>query len=154
VRVVGHQADRPDTKCPQACGRIGERATIDREPKSLIRLQRVETAILKDVCTQLVRETDPSPLVAGGIYEDAATLRGDRALCLPKLHAAVASERSERVTGQAFRMETDQDVLAVPNRSPAQTQVNGPLLIEGAGRPFAEGSGQRQLRELRGDDRR
>ena len=153
VRVVRHQADRPDAKRAQAGGGIGERTLIRREPKVLIRLQRIETAILQHVRSQLVGETDPSALVTRGIHEHAAALGGDRPLRLPKLDTAVAPERPECVAGQAFRMETHQDVFAVPDGSPVQTQVDGALVIERSGLPLAEGSGQCQLRELRGDDR-
>ena len=153
LRVVGQQARRPDAKCAQASGRIGERASIGGEPEVLIRLQRVETAILQHVRSQLVGETDPSTLVAGRIHEHPATFGGDRPLCLAELDATIAPERPERVAGQAFRMQTHQDVLAITDGSPAQTEVDGAVPIERPGLPLAEGSGQRQLRDFRGDDR-
>src|SRR6476619_5747045 len=66
---------------------IRESASSRGEPKVLIRLQRVETAILEHVRSQLVGQTDPSTLVAGGVHEHAATFGGDRSLCLAKLDA-------------------------------------------------------------------
>jgi hypothetical protein len=119
----------------------------------MIRLQRVETAILQHVRSQLVGETDPSTLVAGGIDEHAATFGGDGPLCLAKLDATIAPERPERVPGQTFRMQTHQDVLAITDGSPAQTEVDRAVPIECPGLPLAEGSGKRQLRDLRWDHR-
>ena len=118
----------------------------------LVRLERVEAVVLEHVRPQLVREADASPLVSGGVHEDASTLGGDGAERLPQLHPAIAPERSERVARQAFRMEPHQDVFAVSDLAPAHAQLYGAVPVERPRPPFAERGRQRELGDLGGED--
>ncbi len=80
--------------------------------------------VLLDVRPQLVDQADAPALVAGGVHEHAAVLGRDPAHGQPQLHAAVAPQRAERVTGEALGVEADEDTVLVLHVAAHHGQVD------------------------------
>ena len=78
----------------------------------VVGVDRVGTAVLRDVRAQLVDQADAPALVTGGVDEHASPLGGDHAQALAQLDAAIAAQRAQGVSGQALGVEAHEHVVA------------------------------------------
>ena len=102
--VVRHDTRASHTEFAQHCGGRGVVASVDREAERDVRVDRVEATVLKRVRADLVEQTDAASLVAE-VEEHAAVGAPHLLEAGFELLAAVAAERAERLTGQAFGMK-------------------------------------------------
>ena len=77
-------------------------ASVDGQPETEIRLDGVVARVLLDVRPQLVQEADTPALVSCAVDEHTATIRGDGPQREAQLHAAIAAQRTQHVTGEAL----------------------------------------------------
>ena len=80
------------------------------ESQILVGFHRVHTLILKLVGANLVLESDAAALLPH-IDKNTLSFFTDHLQRVLQLPAAIATERPEYITGQTFRMNTDQYVL-------------------------------------------
>jgi hypothetical protein len=80
--------------------------------------------VLQHVGLELGYEPDAPPLVSGGVYQRAPALGDDLPHGQMELGAAVATQRPERVAGEAGRVQADQKVLAVADLAVDEQQVH------------------------------
>src|SRR5437870_6002484 len=101
--VVRHQLDRGDPEDPQhACGTFVT-SEVRRKTKRAVRIDRVETVILKVVRRNLVDDAD-APSFLGEVQEDAFGRPPESLQCGIQLLAAVAPLRTEYIAGHAFEL--------------------------------------------------
>src|ERR1700722_1354566 len=110
-RVVGEHHHPLDPEVRQDLGADPIVALVDRQAEAEIRLDGVEAAILERVRTELVHEADAAALLAK-IDEHTFPGVGDHRHRLVQLRLAVASLRSEDITGQALAVDSDEHGLA------------------------------------------
>jgi hypothetical protein len=110
--VVGEQAYGPDPEGVHDGRRFVVAAGVHRQTQCQVGVDGVTTVVLHGVAAQLVEETDAARLMAGDVDEDA-TIRGRyRPQRESELDSAIASERLERVTGEALGVDACQNVGA------------------------------------------
>src|SRR5688572_10449867 len=86
-------------------------ALVRLEPQPLVRLDRIETAVLQLVRADLVRQPDAAAFLIE-IQQDPSTFLSDPGERRLELPAAVAARRMKDVSCQAFRVHTDQNITA------------------------------------------
>src|SRR5205814_6100800 len=91
------------------CG-SGVVAGVDRQAELDIRVDGVESLVLKTVRADLVEEPDPPPLVVE-VQKDAAVGGADHREGGAELIPAVAAERAQYVAGETFGVKADEDGL-------------------------------------------
>src|SRR6266571_7975718 len=107
-------------------------AHVRLEAELEVRLDRIEAVLLQLVGTQLVEQTDPTPLLCH-VQEYTAFLGRDAPHRLVELLTAIATERVEDVARETLGVHADEHVLLAVDIAPHERQV--PL----GGQPFAEG---------------
>jgi len=108
-RIVRHELDRLDAEDPQdaRCARVAPE--VGREPEGAVRIDRVESVVLKVVRGDLVRDSDPAPFlseVEQGSLPGTPDLRQRRIELFP----AVAPLRPEHVPRHALRVDANEDI--------------------------------------------
>jgi hypothetical protein len=88
----------------------------------VVRLDRIEAPLLERVGGDLVGKPDAAALLPE-VEKDAAPLLLQEAQAYGKLFTAVAARRPENVARQALRVRTNQDRLAVVDRSYSERHV-------------------------------
>src|SRR5205814_5436888 len=87
-------------------------ASVGRKAEVTVRVDRVEPQVLELVRAQLVQDADPSALVSDRVEHDPSPFRGHASQSEAQLGAAVASQRPQDVSGEALRMQTDQESVS------------------------------------------
>src|SRR5450631_244509 len=124
ARVVGSQADRPDTDGLQHRRSIVVAPAVGGQPETKVRVYSVGSGVLLHVRAELVEQADAASFMTGRVDQDAAALSGEHAKSQFELSAAVAAQRAERVPGQALGVHPGQHGLAVTEITLDERQVD------------------------------
>src|SRR5690606_1997443 len=122
--VVGEEAHRPDAQRPQDGGRVAVVAGVHGQAQREVGVDRVGPPVLLHVGPQLVHQADAPALVAGRVDEDAAPRGRDGAQAELQLDAAVAAQRTQRVAGEALRVDPGDDAVAAVEVALHQCEVH------------------------------
>ena len=87
-------------------------------PELDVRVDRVVALVLQAVGADLVADADAAALVAAQVDDHAEALLGDPLHRRVELHAAVAAQRPEHVTGQALAVHPRRARRPRPQRRP------------------------------------
>ena len=120
LRVVRQQAHGSHAEGLQYRRRVGVLAGIDGQSERQVGFERVCPTVLLRVRPQLVHEADPPALVAGRVDEDAPPGGTDGPQPELQLDTAVAAQRPQCVTGQAFGVDPRHDVVARRRAHPSR----------------------------------
>jgi hypothetical protein len=88
----------------------GEVSFIIAKTKRQVRVDGIESSILQLVGPDLVQQANAPSLLAQ-VQDNAKGFLRDPLERRRQLIAAVTTQRAQRITGQAFRMETNRDIL-------------------------------------------
>ena len=124
--IVSSTSMPPRVSASTLLGLFVSRRPERRKSEAAVGVDRVVAVLLEHVGAELVREPDPASLVVCRIDEDTASFSCNLARCLPELGAAVAAERSKRITGQTFGVEPSQDGPAVADLPAHEREVDVP----------------------------
>ena len=108
--VVRQQADRGQPQVDEDLGPDSVVAQVRRQPQLQVGVHSVEAALLQLVGPQLVEQAYAATFLRE-VEEHAAALLLDPKERVLELLAAVAAERMEHVAGQAFGVDSDQNVV-------------------------------------------
>src|SRR5262249_24073506 len=114
ARVVREQPNRSNREARQHVRRHAVVAFVVAEAERDIRIHRVEPLDLQRVRANLVEQTDAAPPLRQ-IEEDPGAFFRDAMEAELELIATIAAQRSERVPGQALRMEPREHILLPQN---------------------------------------
>src|SRR5262249_41098509 len=113
VEVVSQQAGRTHSQVGEDCRGEGVVTPVGGEAEHDVGVDRVIAAILQVVSANLMGQPDAPPLIAANVDQDSPAFGGQPVLGKSQLRPTVAAAGAEHVPGQALRVDTDQDVLAV-----------------------------------------
>jgi hypothetical protein len=116
-RVVGQE---PDFCCPELFQNLRGKGIVARvscKSQGLVGFHSVHAAVLELVCAELVHQSD-SPAFLRQIEENTGARLADFTEGKLKLGTAVATKRSEDVTGQALGMHTNERRRLLFERAP------------------------------------
>jgi len=101
VGIIRKKPNPADAKISQYRDRQAEIPTVGLESERMIRGNGIEALILEGVGAELRCESDSAPFLLF-VDQEPAAFRGDRSHRKFQLFAAVATERSQNVTGNAL----------------------------------------------------
>jgi hypothetical protein len=103
-------------------------AFVIPESESQIRVDRIQPTILEGISTHLIQETDAATFLTQ-VKEHAARLLSDSLQGSTKLVAAIASERTECIASQAFRVQACNNVFATEHIAMNDRNVLFPIAV-------------------------
>src|SRR5690606_30133946 len=138
VGVVGQQADAAHTEVGEdlRAGRVV--AGVGGQAEFEVGVEGVPAAFLEFVGAQFGHQADAAPLVAAQVDDDAPALGLDAGQGGVQLGSAVAALGAEDVSGEAFGVDADEDVLPVADVAVDQGDVldavdGGAVAVRGEG---------------------
>jgi len=141
--IVRHQTDRHDAQRSDHVGCVAVVTCVGGETEQVVGVDGVRAVLLLEVGTELVHQPDASPLVTGRVDERSASVGDDRPQALAQLHAAVAPQRPERVTGQTLGVDAHQHVVGAVDVAEHEREVHVPRrTLEGVGGEHAVRRGE------------
>jgi len=108
ARVIGQKLDLIAADVTQDLSPHAVVTKVGLKTEVTIRFDRVHALILKRVRADFVRKTNAPALMLSHVNEDAVATLGDLFERGLKLRTAIATKGTERVTGQAFRMQANE----------------------------------------------
>ena len=145
-RIVGQQANPPDSEVPQNLGADAVFALVGAESEVGVRIHGVEPLVLGGVGTQLVDEAD-APALLVQVEQDSRALLSDPGERRIELGTAVAPHRAEDFTGETLAVDAHQDGRVRAGFSHLQNQVfrsvKGVLVGDGPERTEPRGENRR-----------
>src|SRR5690606_34440388 len=105
ARVVGHQTHRADTDVVEDLGSDPVIAGVDGQPEMGVRIDRVKTLVLEYICGQFVEQPHSPALMTQDVEDDPTSYRGDIGQGQVELLATIATQASEDISGQTFRVD-------------------------------------------------
>src|SRR5450830_1062866 len=139
ARVVGEQTDCREPEIDEDLVADPPFSLVGAEAELKVGLDRVVSPLLQLVGLELVEQTDAAPFLRH-VEENSALLLGDATECVIELLAAIAAQRVEDISSQAFLVDAHEHVLGPVHLSHHQRHVvlTGQRLAVGDGTELAE----------------